>query len=449
MSAKDGDLIAAISTATGPGAVAMVRLSGPGLLEALGKFFVSKASLKANPRRLILGKIVSPTSARLLDHALAVFFPGPNSFTGEDCAEIQGHGGTVLPRLVLEAALASGARLANPGEFTLRAFNNGRMSLDQAEAVAEIVASESEAEAAIAAKILDGALRERIEPLTQGLLSARAEMVAALDFEEDYEEEGQRLSRDLAPIEEGVKALLELRRQGRVFREGLRVVLAGPPNAGKSSLFNAFLGRNRALVSKIAGTTRDYLEAPVTWGTIRVDLVDTAGLREGGVDELEAMGRELAYEQIKDGDLVLWLCDLTETDPPQGPTLEGRDNSPQILTVYNKVDLLENTKLNPDAIVISATTGQGLARLKEEILARVGANTTKIPELVPNLRQELALQGTYDALVKARAAIEEGQEADFVDIYLAEALEAISEITGRVSTEDLLTEVFKNFCLGK
>jgi tRNA modification GTPase len=476
----------------------MIRLSGKGALETLRSVFVSKEDPGASPRKLILGKLVSPDHRTLIDHALAVFFPGPYSFTGEDSAEIQGHGGSVLPGLALEALLRAGARLAHPGEFTERAFLNGRMSLDQAEAVAEIVASESLAEAFIAAKTLDGALRDKIEPVSKSLLKARAFLTAALDFEEDWnEEDSQRLLSSLSPIIDSLKELLEMRRSGRVYKDGLRVVLAGPPNAGKSSLFNFLIGKKRALVSKIPGTTRDYLEAPLNFGKLRVNLVDTAGLRDEGLDELESLGKELALEQIGGADVVLWLRDLSQEE--EGEEEEGKDKeekgkdkeetekdkeetekdkektekekgkkepkakhspppplelapgkrAPTILEVYNKIDLKPGFIPPQGAISLSALTGEGVGTLKEEILRSAGALKENIPEIVPNLRQELALEGALEALLKAKDSLLADDYPEITGLLLKDSMDSLDLITGRTATEELLTEVFSHFCLGK
>ncbi|MDR2340593.1 MAG: tRNA uridine-5-carboxymethylaminomethyl(34) synthesis GTPase MnmE [Deltaproteobacteria bacterium] len=446
---KGADLIAAISTATGPGAVAMIRLSGRGALDALGRFFKPNRSLVDNPRQLILGKVVSHLDGALLDHAMAAWFPGPSSFTGEDSVELQGHGGSLLPKLTLELALASGARLARPGEFTERAFLNGRLSLDQAEAVAEIVASESRAEARIAAKALDGALRGRVLPLFDSLKGSLAFLTGILDFEEDWtERNSNRVLEELGRLKEGMGELIELRKSGKPYREGLRVVLAGPPNAGKSALFNALLGKRRAMVSTVPGTTRDYLTASVTWSSVRVELVDTAGLRDGGQDELESMGQELAREQISDADLVLWLHDGLE---PPCPVSLDREHSPPILEVWNKADGHPNPggPEGPPGPWISAMTGRGLAALKEEILKMAGVSEDGVPEIVPNLRQQIALEQSYACLLQAEGSLLAGEVPEIAGMILRDSLDHLGAITGRVFTDELLEEVFRHFCLGK
>jgi tRNA U34 5-carboxymethylaminomethyl modifying GTPase MnmE/TrmE len=370
---------------------------------------------------------------------------------------------------------------------------------------------------------MDGALRDRVGPLSRGLTAAQARLVAALDFEEDWTEgDAHRLLADLAPLERGLEELLDLRRSGRVFREGVKVVLAGPPNAGKSSLFNALLGRRRALVSTVAGTTRDYLTASSSWGRVKVDLVDTAGLRSEGSDELEAMGIDLALEQMADADLIVWLRDLSLPGggpPPataltgpdtarQGPDMAltgpdmptagdgteagdggrdrpawrgGRDGpardsrgtsglaaasregvpaeaqsppagrgAPKVLEVWNKTDLAPGSPVPPPgALRISAATGEGMKELRDAVLELFGAEGPGLPDLVPNLRQELALKGALSALGQAAGALEDGEVPEIAALLLKDARDSLDLVTGRTMTEDLLAEVFSRFCLGK
>ncbi|MDR0549977.1 MAG: tRNA uridine-5-carboxymethylaminomethyl(34) synthesis GTPase MnmE [Deltaproteobacteria bacterium] len=437
------DLIAAIATPMGSGAVSIVRLSGPGLLSALAKVLVLKRDLAKNPRQTLLGQVKAQTG-EVVDEVLAVYFPGPYSFTGEDCAEIQGHAGLVTPNLVLEALFAAGARLANPGEFTQRAFLNGRLSLDQAEAVAELVAAQSRSEAILANRQLAGALKEKVDPIGQKLTNVAATLTAILDFEEPWEADDQtQLKAAIAELREDLADLLTLRREGRVFREGLKIVLAGPPNAGKSILFNALLGLDRALVSPRPGTTRDYLEATVNWEGLRVELIDTAGLWAESTDEIDLLGQDRTHKLLAAADLIVWLRDLTNPNSPPAP----KDVEAPVLTVYAKADLTKD--LDPSLLAISAKTGQGLPQLKKEALAKVGLSRSRPPELVPNYRHQKALEETAAAVANAAQALEEGQPPDVANLEIGEALKALGQITGRVMTEDLLTEVFSHFCLGK
>ncbi|MDR1051533.1 MAG: tRNA uridine-5-carboxymethylaminomethyl(34) synthesis GTPase MnmE [Deltaproteobacteria bacterium] len=461
------DLIAAVSTASGPGAVGLVRISGNGADRLLTRIFVSNALPYRRPRQMLFGRLVHPETRETVDQVLAVYFPGPASFTGEDSVEIFGHGGSTAPRLVLEAVLDAGARLALPGEFTQRAFLNGKLSLDQAEAVADLVAAQSEAEAALAARHLEGALAGIVKPLGYRLIGLQAELAAVVDFEEEWDE-GKRafLLAELNEITSAVGTLAGIRRNSRIFRDGLRLVLAGPPNAGKSSLFNALLGRDRALVGPAPGTTRDYLEASASWSGLRVELVDTAGLAEGSGDELERMGQSMTARELAGADMVLWLRPLGEPEAPEAPGAPG--GPAPVLTVRSKADLAgpgdgapEKQDDRPDwragerqdaprgAPIVSAKTGLGLDELKETILALAGATPGRHPEVVPNLRQQKALEECLEKLAAARTCLEDGLPPDILALEINEAARPLDCVIGRVLTEDVLAEVFGRFCVGK
>jgi tRNA modification GTPase len=405
---------------------------------------------------MVLGRLADPEGARTIDRALAVWFPGPASHTGEDCAEIHCHGGATVPALVLEAVLAAGARLARPGEFTQRAFLSGRMSLDQAEAVAELVAARSAAEAALAARHLEGALGARIRPLERDLKAVRASLSASLDFLDDEFSEADKaaLAESLAALVGELRGIAALGREGRIYRDGLRVVLAGPPNAGKSSLFNALLGRDRALVNPRPGTTRDYLEASAAWSDVRVELVDTAGLRGGADDEIERLGQELARRELERADVALWLMDLSDPAAPGPPADVVSALGERLLIVGSKADLTpigdsERRPLAGDRPSVSAVTGSGLAALQEAVLARAGVVEGPGPEVVPNLRQRRAVEDCLARLEAAASALEAGLPPDVVDLELRDASAFLGLVTGATLPEDLLEEIFSRFCLGK
>jgi tRNA modification GTPase len=443
------DLIAALATPAGPGAIGVVRLSGGGVLDCLGRVLERAGRLIERPRAMVWDRVLAPGSGRAVDQVLAVFFPGPRSFTGEDSAEIHCHGGPAVPRLVLSAVLAAGARLARPGEFTERAFLNGRIGLDQAEAVAELVAAQSEAEAALAARHLEGALGRRLGPMAERLTGLRADLAAALDFFEDEWTEADRLGAlsRLESLAAELSAVAALGREGRIYRDGLRVVLTGAPNVGKSSLLNALLGRDRAMVSERPGTTRDYLEAAVEWSGLRVELVDTAGLggAEGG--ELEKMGRDLALRELSRADLALWLVDLSNPAAERPPEDLARSLGKRLAVVGSKADLAGTGDLG--LLAVSSVTGQGLGALKEAILALAGAEEGPAPEVVPNLRQNQALEDCLKSLEAASAALAADEALDIAALELDEAASRLGLVTGAVLTEDLLEAVFSRFCLGK
>ncbi|MDR2366540.1 MAG: tRNA uridine-5-carboxymethylaminomethyl(34) synthesis GTPase MnmE [Deltaproteobacteria bacterium] len=443
---RQADLIAAISTATGPGAVCVVRLSGQGVREALGCVFEAARGPVGRPREMVYGKLVHPKTGEMIDRAMAVFFPAPRSFTGEDTAEIFGHGGSTIPRLILEAVMAAGARLANPGEFTQRAFLNDRLSLDQAEAVADLVAAQGEAEAALAARHLEGALSAKIKPLVDRAVALQAELVAILDFEEEWDEGARAKTMGaLEGLHSEIQTLVGIGKNLRVFRDGLRLVLTGLPNAGKSSLFNALLGRDRALVSPRPGTTRDYLEATVSWDGLRVELVDTAGLGARSGDELEGLGQEMALRELGEADVIVRLRSVTDPGPEGTGAFPGAD---KILTVWSKADLRAGP-LPDGSIAVSALTGEGLGELKLAALEKVGVAPGLAPEIVPNLRQRMALEEAGDSIGQALRALTDLMPPDIAALEVAAALGSLNRITGRAYTDDVLAQVFANFCVGK
>ncbi|MDR2947400.1 MAG: tRNA uridine-5-carboxymethylaminomethyl(34) synthesis GTPase MnmE [Candidatus Adiutrix sp.] len=452
--------IAAISTAPAVGAVAVVRLSGPESLAVLKRVFQPLGRGDWEPRRMRFGRVINPSDGALVDEALAVWFPAPNSFTGEEVAEIQGHGGPVAAGRVLKAVLAAGAELAAPGEFTRRAFMNGRLDLAQAEAVADLIAARSEAEAALAARQLSGRLSERVENIHKDIISALADLEADIDFGEELNAlDMGRFQARLAEIAARLEQLLEEGRAGKPFRDGLRLALAGAPNVGKSSLFNALANDERALVSPAPGTTRDFITTEALWDGLWVELCDTAGLSETPVDELDALGQERARAQLDRADVILWVGDCTRPDDVgTGQKLPP----PRTLRVWNKADLSpppeEEGRARPapagpepmPAIAVSARTGQGLDDLKAAILRlATGQESPKPPEVSPNLRHQAILSRTAQALNASLAAARAGQPPDICAYELRTALDTLGAICGRTAPDDILNEIFSRFCLGK
>ena len=440
--------IAALATGPGPGAVAVIRLSGPEARPILERVFQPLGSGSSwPPRHLRRGRLIHPASRRLLDDGLAVWFPAPRSFTGEDSAEIQGHGGVAVSALALEAVLAAGAELAQPGEFTKRAFLNGRLDLAQAEAVADLVAARSAAETALAARQLAGGLSDRVEEIAAPLLAVLADLEAAIDFSEetpgpDPAALSGRLKLEVQPR---LAALLAAGQEGRPFRYGLKVALAGAPNVGKSSLFNALLGAERALVSPRSGTTRDYLTAEAAWSGLRVELIDTAGLTAAPADELDELGQDRSRGQMAEADLVLWVRDCAV---PAGP---GPVSPPdRTIVVWNKADLAPPPPGSGPVLAVSARTGLNLPQLKAAVVRLgTGLENPEPPEVVPSLRHQAALRRSEEYLQAALAALGEGQPADICALELRSALEALGLIRGRTTAEDILNEIFSRFCLGK
>lgn len=445
--------IAAVATAPGVGAVSIVRLSGPKALAVLDRVF--KPAGPSWPWRshyLRFGQVLEPDSGRLLDQALAVFFQGPHSFTGEDCAEIHGHGGPAVTGLILGALLKAGASMAQPGEFTRRAYENGQLDLSQAEAVAELIAAQTEAETALAARQLAGGLSRQLEPIERALRLALAELTAALDFSDDLPEpDFASLQKRLRlEVVEPLERIFQAGRQGRFFRQGLRLALAGAPNVGKSTVFNRLLGQDRSLVSPHAGTTRDYVTACAQLGPLRLELGDTAGLSARPQDELDELGQRRSREHLAQADLIVWVRDISSPADPAEEAL-GRELAPdRTLVVWNKADLPPVRRPEPGEPVFSALSGQGLPELKEALVARVcGHPKPEPPDIVPNLRHQAALAESLNCLGALFEAIDEGRSADECAFELSAAAKALEPICGRWAPEDILTDIFSRFCLGK
>ena len=435
--------IAAPATAPGAGAVAVIRLSGPKARAILERVFQPLGGARPwPPRRLLRGRLIHPSSRRLLDDCLAVWFPGPHSFTGEDSAEIHGHGGLAVSALALEAVLAAGAELARPGEFTKRAFLNGRLDLAQAEAVADLVAARSEAETVLAARQLAGDLSVKTQEMAGGLLAVLAELEAAIDFNEESPDPAALSGRLRREVQPRLAALLAAGREALFFRHGLKVTLAGAPNVGKSSLFNALVGTERALVSPRTGTTRDYLLAEVIWSGLRVELGDTAGLTDIPADELDELGQARSREQLAGSDLVLWVRDCAFPAESAGPV------PPRALVVWNKADLAPPPP--GSGLAVSARTGLNLPQLKAEVIRlATGLENPEPPEVAPGLRHQAALRRSEEYLEAALAALDEGRPPDICAFELRSALEALDQIRGRTTAEEVLGEIFSRFCLGK
>ena len=440
------DTICAISTALG-GAVSIVRVSGPDAEKNCGRLWHGRTSLgETRARELALGRLSSIDGELIDPQCLAVRMPGPHSYTGEDVVELQCHGGALCARLALDALLKTGCRLAEPGEFTKRAFLNGRMDLTQAEAVADLIGAGSEAALRLAGRHLEGRLGERVRSLHGTVSDVLAEVTSRLDFPE--EELGWRDPQDmidgLAVVRTELTELLRTRREGEVLRGGLSLVIIGPPNAGKSSLLNHLLGRNRAIVTDIPGTTRDTIEAPLVIRGIPLRLMDTAGIRDGG-DVVEQAGMTRARECAEAADLVIWLVDATR--PLSEQPVPAWDFRGSVLRVVNKTDLAEVA--SSEAIPISVKTGDGMERLYDAIEKAVWADRTeKHDDVAVAARHAALLEEAADAVRRAAERIgEESWELAAVDLRTAVA--ALGRITGQSVEPDVLGAIFSKFCIGK
>lgn len=429
------DPICAIATPPGKGAIGVVRLSGEGALEIAARVWRGKDPRRLKGGRFTLGEVVDPRTGEAIDQALLLVFRAPRSYTGEDLVEFHTHGSPAVLRRVLEVLLEAGARLAGPGEFTFRAYMNGKLDLAQAEAVLALVEAEGELARRQALRALEGAFSRKIEALEQRLLDLLAHIQALLDYPEEGVEplEAERTLREvLAEVE----ALLAQARTSRLAQKGARLALIGAPNAGKSSLLNALLGYERALVSPIPGTTRDYLEAPLELFGIPLVAVDTAGVRETE-DPVERMGVERALGIAEEADLVLYVADRSLPKPTPPPLPWERT-----LKVATKADLPPAWE-DPAFIPVSSLTGEGLDRLKEALKeALLGKEGGEV----------LLTERQVEALLRARERLKEalGLPQDLMGLALEEVLEALASLRGegRVA-EAVVARVFQNFCVGK
>jgi len=443
------DTIAAVATPAGTGAVALLRLSGPQAWPIANAIFHGRGPLR--PRRAVHGTITDP-AGHVLDDVLTTAFRGPASFTGEDTVEITCHGGPLVTRRILERLLAAGARAAEPGEFTRRAFLNGKLDLTQAEAVMDIIAAQSDLALRAAQRQLEGRIGQTITALRDQLLAALAHLEAWIDFpEEDIDPDtGAALHARIATVAAGVQQLMATADKGRLLREGVRMVIAGAPNAGKSSLLNRLLGFERAMVSGTAGTTRDTIEETVMLGGIPVRLVDTAGLRDGSEDELERAGMARTRQQLASADLLMEVVDATL--PPSHRLAFPDPLPPHRLLLLNKADL----GIHPDwsgsgGIPVSCLSGHGI----DQAITAITTTITGIPseggdtDAAVNARHLNCLQRAHHALHAALSQLNAGAAPEFTSLDLREALEALGDITGRTDTEDLLGVIFSQFCIGK
>ncbi len=451
------DTIAAVATAPGIGAVGILRISGPRVPELAPALI---GALPA-PRRAHLARFID-TDGEVIDQGLALYFPAPRSFTGEHVLELQGHGGPVVLDRLLARILSLGARAARPGEFTERAFLEGKLDLTRAEAIADLIASGTERQAKLAARSLTGAFARRVDALLDALTRERAYLEATLDFPDEELEDGldARAQGAIADLLQQLDTLLDSARRGERLRDGLLVVLAGPPNAGKSSLLNALSDSDRAIVTPIPGTTRDLLHADIDIDGTPLRVVDTAGLRLSP-DPIEQEGVRRARAQIEQADLVLWLIDDAETDQVSEADADlGIDLTPatSLLRIRNKIDLSGRAPgrlaASPNAaveIACSATTGAGLDALCAELLHRVGLGdgANMGGEFSARRRHLDALERTRAHLHAAHAASTRHQSPELVAEDLRLAQECLGEVTGVVSSDDLLGKIFSEFCIGK
>ena len=448
------DTIAAIATPLGEGGLAVIRVSGKEALAVADRCFEGAVQVSAaNSHTIHFGHVVQ--AGRRLDEVLLAVMRAPRTFTREDVVEITCHGGVLPARMVLEAVLASGARLAEPGEFTRRAFLNGRIDLAQAEAVSDLIHARTELALRAANEQLEGKLSKRINDLRDQLMRTLAHIEAHIDFpDEDISPDTRaelmkRLEQGLAFMDE----LLRTAREGQILRRGIRAAIIGRPNAGKSSLLNQLLGHDRAIVSAIPGTTRDTIEETANIRGIPIILIDTAGLREAR-DEIEVEGMRRSRKSLERAEFILHVFDasapLTASDEK---FLTEFSDKKQIL-ICNKVDLPRRLELpanDVEAIEVSCLTGQGIEALKDAIKAMAWSGEIKAEmlETMISVRHEAALQRAREAARRALECLRNEQTLELVALELRIAANAVGEIVGKTTTEDLLDSIFSQFCIGK
>ena len=453
------DTIAAIATIQAPSAIGIVRLTGPDTRRILDGVFApanGRPMSAQTPRKLVFGRALD-RSGGVIDEALAVLFPGPNSYTGEDCAEIHCHGSPVVLDEVLAAAFARGARQARGGEFTQRAFLSGRMDLIQAESVADLIDAESAGAARNAVGQLQGRMSRSVGGIYDALMDVVSRFYAIVDYPDEEIEPLQQaqIEQTLAESAERLDALLATFSRGRLLKSGVPAVILGKPNAGKSSLLNALLGYDRAIVTDIAGTTRDTVEEKVLVGSVLLRLCDTAGIRDAA-DTVERLGVERAQQAAQRAELALLVLDgsapLTREDEE---AIAAARRARRMLVLVNKADLpqvLDTAALRVrfgEVIPLSARSGAGvdaLCRAVEELFA--GGETPR-GELLTNARQAERTQRALDAVRRAEQALHSGLSPDAVLTDAEEALEALAEFSGKRVRDDLVATIFSRFCVGK
>ncbi len=444
------DTIVALATPPGSGGIAIIRLSGPLARQIALAIHSRGEKAVARPRELVLGQ--ARVGDRHLGDALVVYMPGPHSYTGEDVTELHLHGGPALVQAVLEAATQSGARLAAPGEFTKRAFLLGKLDLAQAEAVADIIAADSSEAATLASSQLAGALSERVRRIRDLLVHAAAALAANLDFgDEDVSDVDEHvLSTELAAALSELASWLADAPRGAIIREGFRVALVGLPNAGKSSLLNSLVGYDRAIVTNIAGTTRDTLEETISLDGLAVRLTDTAGIRHTE-NQVEKLGVALAHRTASQAQLILLLCPADQDPAALVADLPKRT---PIIGIQTQIDRLPDQLAWPASIsasiATSVTTGQGLEELRGAIRqAALGTTATTVPPVLANLRHAGAVKLASDHLHSAMEALAGHGPHDIIAGEITLAADALGQITGESIHADVIDAIFRNFCIGK
>ena len=441
------DTIAAVATPLGRGGVGIIRLSGKHVPEiAVGVLGSLPSPRKAVHRRF------RAANGDVLDDGIALYFPTPHSFTGEDVLELQGHGGQVVLDMLLKRCVELGARLARPGEFSERAFLNDKLDLAQAEAIADLIDSGSEQAARSALRSLQGEFSTAVNQLLTALIELRVYVEAALDFPDEEIDflADSAVTQRLDSIKQQLHAIFQKARQGSLLRDGMHLVIVGRPNAGKSSLLNALAGQETAIVTDIAGTTRDVLRERINLDGMPLHIVDTAGLRESD-DPVEKIGIERAWQEVHKADLIVLLVDDTQPDDPENAVILAKlpERLPR-LTVHNKVDLSGKTAgKQGEHVYISAKQGLGMEALKAELKTRMGYQGESEDTFIARRRHLEALSATQTAVENAEYQLRTFNAGELMAEELRTAQDALGQITGKFTSDDLLGEIFSSFCIGK
>jgi tRNA modification GTPase len=456
------DTIVAIATPSGVGAIGVIRLSGPDAIRIANSVFHGKNLEQQASHTVHLGTIRND-EGRILDEVLATVFVAPRSYTGENVVEVSCHGSDYIIQELMQLFIQKGARTANPGEYTLRAFLNGQMDLSQAEAVADLIASSSKSSHAIAMQQMRGGFSDEIKKLRQELIDFASLIELELDFsEEDVEfADRSKLEALVQQIQRIIKALLDSFQLGNVLKNGVSTVIAGRPNAGKSTLLNALLNEERAIVSEIAGTTRDTIEEVLNIKGVQFRIIDTAGIRDA-TDTIEAIGVEKTMQKVQSSALLVYVFDVVETQPEEvRADLEKLvHENIHVLVVANKMDLNpytkkehyfpENNTTDYHWVPVSALNKMNIDYLKESLHDAVLSKKINLEStIVANARHYEALQKAYEDLDRVLQGLSSGITADFVAMDIRAALHHLGEITGEISTDDLLGNIFGRFCIGK
>ena len=458
------DTIVALATPLGRSGIGVLRLSGCDSLRITSSL-IADNDFQPEPRVAYLKQLREPDSAEVIDEALITYFKDPHSFTGENIIEISCHGSPVLLRQVIDICLRLGARLAEPGEFSLRALANGRMDLAEVEAIRDLIDAQTAASARQAVRQLRGEFSHQLQPIKDDLLNIIVVLESALEFVEDDlpEMQLQKVKSTLSEIAAEVEKMAGTFRAGKLLREGLRVALVGRPNVGKSSLFNALLGTDRAIVTEIAGTTRDQIHERFTINDIPISLIDTAGLRET-TDTVESIGVERSRRTMADADLVIAMLDVSESETDEDVEILKSVESVEHLIVLNKVDKSGDAEVhdfiselkdqipdpNTPIITVSAKTGEGLDELQRALVEPFAPQELASDGfLVSDARHHDLLLRTRDEILQSIELIEHNAGEEIVLIGLHNAMRYLGQITGETTTEDMLTRIFSTFCIGK